>query len=191
MLFGGGSDILALFGGMPPEHKNYREVNRHGKENLLNALNDPDSLIEVLNKDPELAEIFVKMPFRGIVVRQEDGSNDLSKLEPFAGGKYQKIIVVNQGELESGIKQSIKAYAEQNPKYKEKLSPDFKKQVEPESPKKPNNTDSNDNDNGNKKGNSLLKYVLGACTLLGIGSGVYLWNRSKKNVKKLDSKKNI
>lgn len=167
--------------------------NRHGKENLLNALNDPDSLIEVLNKDPELAEIFVKMPFRGIVVRQEDGSNDLSKLEPFAGGKYQKIIVVNQGELESGIKQSIKAYAEQNPKYKEKLSPDFKKQVEPESPKKPNNTDSNDNDNdnGNKKGNSLLKYVLGACTLLGIGSGVYLWNRSKKNVKKLDSKKNI
>ena len=169
--------------------------NRCGKENLLNALNDPDSLIEVLNKDPELAEIFVKMPFRGVVVRQEDGSNDLSKLESFASGKYQKIIVVNQGELQSGIKQTIKAYSEQNPKYKEKLSADLKKQVDSESPKEPNNSDSNDNDNnndnGNKKGNSLWKYILGACTLLGIGSGAYLWNRNKKKVKKLDSKKNI
>ena len=27
---------------------------------------------------------------------------------------------------------------------------------------------------------SAWKYVLGACVLLGVGSGTYLWNRNKK-----------
>lgn len=27
---------------------------------------------------------------------------------------------------------------------------------------------------------SAWKYILGACALLGIGSGAYLWNRNKK-----------
>lgn len=110
---------------------------RHGGIQLEYDAQYPIGLIELLDKDPEIAEIYMKMPFRGVIVRQTDGENKLKELKPFTSGKYQKIIIVDEGELQSGIKQSIKAYAEQNPKYKEKLSPDLKKQIEPESPKKP------------------------------------------------------
>ena len=110
---------------------------RHGGMQLVYSALYPTGLIKLLDKDPEIAEIYMKMPFRGVIVRQNGGENKLHQLEPFASGKYQKIIIVDEGELQSGIKQSIKAYAEQNPKYKEKLSPDLKKQIEPESPKKP------------------------------------------------------
>ena len=110
---------------------------RHGGMQLVYSALYPKGLIKLLDKDPEIAEIYMKMPFRGVIVRQNGGENKLHQLEPFASGKYQKIIIVDEGELQSGIKQSIKAYAEQNPKYKEKLSPDLKKQIEPESPKKP------------------------------------------------------
>jgi len=167
--------------------------NRHGKENLLNALSNPDSIIEILNKDSELAEIFMKMPFRGVVVRQEDGSNDLSILESFASGKYQKITVVNQGELESGIKQSIKAYSEQNSEYKDALSSDLKEVIKEELPKSPQKEgdDGGQNGGGNSGGNgggddgksesNAWKYILGVIGAVGLGGGIYAWNKNKKN----------
>lgn len=108
-------------------------LNRHGNIQLLYDLVNPKDLIKVLDKDPELAEIFIKMPFRGVIVRQNDGENKLKDLEPFTKGKYQKIVIVDEGELQSGIKQSIKMYCEQNPKYKEKLSSDLNKQIDPDS----------------------------------------------------------
>ena len=108
-------------------------LNRHGNIQLLYDLVNPKDLIKVLDKDPELAEIFIKMPFRGVIVRQNDGENKLKALEPFTKGKYQKIVIVDEGELQSGIKQSIKMYCEQNPKYKEKLSSDLNKQIDPDS----------------------------------------------------------
>lgn len=107
-------------------------LNRHGNMQLLYDLADPAGLIKVLDKDPELAEIFIKMPFRGVIVRQNDGENKLEELEPFTKGKYQKIVIVDEGELQSGIKQSIKMYCEQNPKYKDKLSTDLKQQINPD-----------------------------------------------------------
>ena len=112
-------------------------IKKYGNGCFRGAMNTPAILVKILDKEPELAEAFIKMPFRGVIVRQNGGENKLHQLEPFASGKYQKIIIVDEGELQSGIKQSIKAYAEQNPKYKEKLSPDLKKQIEPESSKKP------------------------------------------------------
>lgn len=167
--------------------------NRHGKENLLNALNNPDSIIEILNKDSELAETFMKMPFRGVVVRQEDGSNDLSILESFASGKYQKITVVNQGELESGIKQAIKAYSEQNSKYKDVLSSDLKEVIKEEPPKSPQKEEGDDggqNGDGNSGGNgggddgksesNAWKYILGVIGAVGLGGGIYAWNKNRK-----------
>jgi len=112
-------------------------IKKYGNGCFRGAMNTPAILVKILDKEPELAEAFIKMPFRGVIVRQNGGENKLHQLEPFATGKYQKIIIVDEGELQSGIKQSIKAYAEQNPKYKEKLSPDLKKQIESEPPKKP------------------------------------------------------
>ena len=125
-------------------------IKKYGNGCFRGAMNAPAILVKILEKEPELAEAFIKMPFRGVIVRQNGGENKLHQLEPFASGKYQKIIVVDEGELQSGIKQSIKAYAEQNPKYKEKLSPDIKKQIEQESPKKP---PQGDEPGGNGDGN--------------------------------------
>lgn len=161
-------------------------LKRHGNMDLLYSLERPKALIEILDKDPELAEIFIKMPFRGVIVRQHGGKNELIELEPFAKGKYQKLVVVDEGELQQGIKDSIKQYGEQNPKYKEKLSSDLKKQIEPESTHKGDDGGNGDNGGGGNndgdspESNNAWKYVLGALTALGIGGGVYLWNKNKK-----------
>lgn len=122
-------------------------LKRHGNLKLLYKLNNPNSLLEVLDNDPELAEIFIKMPLRAVIVRQHSGENKLDNLEPFASGKYQKIVVVNEGKLQQGIKDSIKQYGEQNPKYKEKLNSDLKKQIEPDSPSNGHGNKGPDGDN--------------------------------------------
>lgn len=120
---------------------------RHGKRKLEYAAEYPEDLVKLLEKDSEIADIYMKMPFRGIVVRQHDGENKLHELEPLSKGKYQKIIIVDEGELQSGIKQSIKSYCEQNPKYNEKLNSDLKKQIGSETSKDPKNTQTDNGDN--------------------------------------------
>lgn len=150
------------------------------------AFTEPDHLIEILDKDSELAEMFIKMPFRGIIVRQIDGENELSELEPFAKGKYQKLVIVDSAKLQQGIKDSIKQYAEQNPKYKEKLNSNLKKQIESDSSHKGDDSGNGGNDGDGNNGGAIpessntWKYILGVLTALGIGGGVYLWNKNKK-----------
>ena len=120
---------------------------RHGRRKLEHAAEYPEDLVKLLEKDSEIADIYMKMPFRGIVVRQHDGENKLHELEPLSKGKYQKIIIVDEGELQSGIKQSIKSYCEQNPKYNEKLNSDLKKQIGSETSKDTKNTQTDNGDN--------------------------------------------
>ena len=120
---------------------------RYGRRQLDYAAEYPEDLVKLLEKDSEIADIYMKMPFRGIVVRQHDGENKLRELEPLSKGKYQKIIIVDEGELQSGIKQSIKSYCEQNPKYNEKLSSDLKKQIGSETSNDPQNTQTNNGGN--------------------------------------------
>ena len=112
-------------------------IKKYGDGTFRGAMSNPSFFIKILDKEPELTEYFIKMPFRGVIVRQNDGKNNLQELEPFTHGKYQKIIIVDEGELQCGIKESIKAYCKQNPKYEEKLSADVKKQIKTENHKKP------------------------------------------------------
>lgn len=172
---------------------------KYGREQLNSKVKSPNDLIKLLDNNTEIADIFIKMPFRGIIVRQNNGKNDLPELEQFTQGKYQKIIVVNEGELQNGIKQSIKAYCEQNPKYKEILNEDLKKQIHPHS-NKSNNEDNSDNNNNDDNGNdnnknnpksSVWKYILGASAIIGIGSGIYLRNKKQdKNKNNITNEQN-
>ena len=68
-------------------------IKKYGNGCFRGAMNAPAILVKILEKEPELAEAFIKMPFRGVIVRQNGGENKLHQLEPFASGKYQKIIV--------------------------------------------------------------------------------------------------
>lgn len=88
------------------------------------------SALRFINKHPDLAEAYRKIPFVGVIVRQNDGTNKLSSLEEFAKGENKKIIIVNEGELQKGIKEAVKLYCKQNPEYAKKLNPDLKKEIE-------------------------------------------------------------
>ena len=147
-------------------------LNENEKTKFGSAFRNPQSLISELDKNPELAKKFLKLPFAGIIVKQQDGSNKLSYLDAFTKGKYQKLIVVEQGGLEQGIKDVINLYAEQNSEYAEKISPDIKKQINPPA---------SGGDDSRPPKNSLWKYFL---TLLGVtagGYGIYIWDKKRKN----------
>jgi hypothetical protein len=159
-------------------------IKKYGADYFSNAISNAKNFIELLENDFELAEYFIKMPFRGIIVRQDNGENKLKELEPFTSGKFQKLIIVKEGELQNGIIKSIKAYCEQNPKYKEQLSTDLNKQIKQTTRKKAPDEDISDGDDGNNNGDnhnsSFLTYIISFLALLGIGTGTYLLYRKKK-----------
>ena len=95
----------------------------------------------------ELAKIYKEMPFVGIIVKHSDGENELTALDAYTKGKYKKVIVVDEANLENGIKDAIKLYSEQNPNFKKELSKDLEKEVYSSS-----NGDNKINNNGNKEG---------------------------------------
>lgn len=159
-------------------------IKKYGANYISEAINNIKIFKELLEKDSELAKYFIEMPFRGIIVRQNNGENKLNELEPFTNGKFQKIIIVNEGELQDGIKKSIKAYCEQNPKYKEELSSDLSKQIKQKAPKNaPEDNNSNEDDknnNGDNPNSSYWKYIIEFLAFLGIGTGTYLLYKKKK-----------
>ena len=50
-------------------------------------------------------------------------------IDAFGQGKYKKIIVVEHGHLQDGVKEAIKLYSEQHPTYAEKLGSEIKTEV--------------------------------------------------------------
>ena len=114
----------------------------------LRAVNSSDFLKKLDEEgNEELAKIYKEMPFVGIIVKHSDGKNNLSELNLHTKGKYKKIIVVDEANLENGIKDAIKLYSEQNPNFKKELSKDLEKEVYSSS-----NGDNKINNNGNKEG---------------------------------------
>jgi hypothetical protein len=71
------------------------------------------------------------LPFVGIVVKNKDKGFALSDLADAygPGTRFPKIIEVEEGHLEDGVRQAIKMYAEKNPEYAAKLSPDLRKEI--------------------------------------------------------------
>ena len=114
----------------------------------LRAVNSSDFLKKLDEEgNEELAKIYKEMPFVGIIVKHSNGENNLSELNLHTKGKYKKIIVVDEANLENGIKDAIKLYSEQNPNFKKELSKDLEKEVYSSS-----NGDNKINNNEKKKG---------------------------------------
>ena len=85
-----------------------------------------EALEETIEKNPQLKKQLEELPVISIIVKNKDGK------APFVPPPYKKcgkLIEVEEGKLLDGIKQAIKMHAEVNPKYKEKLSPDLKKEI--------------------------------------------------------------
>lgn len=102
---------------------------KYPDEKAVHLYFEGKSALRFINKHPDLAEAYRKTPFVGVIVRQNDGENKLSSLEEFAKGENKKIIIVNEGELQKGIKEAVKLYCKQNPEYAKKLNPDLKKEI--------------------------------------------------------------
>ncbi len=146
-------------------------------------------LCELTEKHPELKKALDDLPFYGVVVKDVDGDSDLNHLiKALGSGENKKIIAVEHGHLQDGIKEAIRLYAEKNPKYKEKLSPDLveevlggkKNDVKP----KPESTSSQ-----KKKENNLWKYILGGLGIAALGSGIFYFvqNNNGKGLKTNDT----
>lgn len=103
-----------------------------GPANAKHLDSEEDDAIIFINKHPDLAEAYRKMPFIGVIVRHHGGKNELQGdlLDECAKGENKKIIIVNEGELQKGIKEAVKLYCKQNPEYAKKLNLDLKKEIE-------------------------------------------------------------
>ena len=162
------------------------------KDNPLSFENNEKAFIRYMDKHPELYEKFKKIPFIGIIEKNDRGNEGLSQLiEYFSKGKYQKIIVVEKGKLKEGIREAIKLYCSQNPEYKKKLSKDLLKEVfnivEQQSSKEVKDRVEKSKLNGVAKCVIIGLLVLG--TTVG---GKVLWDKKHKNGKDVvyDNKNN-
>jgi len=126
-----------------------------GTSNKIEMMtSDPEWFMEALNLDPanekdaktmknykldieslsKIQKQIEDLPFVGIVVKNEEKHGRFSPLNETVkafgpGSKFPKIIEVEPGHLEDGVRQAIKMHAEKNPEYAKKLSPDLKKEI--------------------------------------------------------------
>jgi|GEM_PF-6304244 len=97
-------------------------TNRHTPDNVISDL-DPKRHADIIKQLDEL-------PFIGIVVKNERKGSPLGELvKAFGQGKHKKIIEVEPGHLEDGVREAIKLHAEQNPKFARELSPDLREEI--------------------------------------------------------------
>ena len=144
------------------------------RSRIKEKINNPEAVIEELDASPELAKIYQKMPFIGIIVKDKNEHGIYEKLAPFTEGKYKKLIVTEQFKLKDGIEDAIKLYCKQNPDYEKNLSSDIKRVV-----------DTNCNSGGNNGGDApeksnLWKYFIAGGGILLAGSGIYIYHKNKK-----------
>lgn len=151
---------------------------------IVEGMRSPQKCVEQLEKYSELAKAFDELPFYGVIVKNESGTSALQNLiDAFGDGKYKKLVVVEYGHLQDGIKEAIKLHAQKNPKYKEKLSADLAKEIS-----EGNSTCStaqNIKPSGATKEekSNLWKYILGGLGVMGIGA--FIMHLHKKKNEKL------
>ena len=96
---------------------------------------DTKAFLDELQNNPEKYSEIIKqledLPFIGIVVKNDEKDSPLSDIVNAFGkdSKYQKIIDVENGHLEDGVKEAIKLHASHNPEFMKKLNPDLKKEI--------------------------------------------------------------
>ena len=99
---------------------------------FLSSLSSPNYMVKKLDENENLRKMFFDLPFMGVIVKslEKHGPGNLSQLiDAFGQGKYKKIIVVEHGHLQDGVKEAIKLYSEQHPTYAEKLGSEIKTEV--------------------------------------------------------------
>ncbi len=104
----------------------YLDIDADKYPKLYNLLGSPQEFLEELENNKEkYAEISARLenlPFVGIVVETDGQRHPLDSIvRAYGSGKYKKIIMVENAMLESGIKEAIKAYSKQNPKFEEQM----------------------------------------------------------------------
>ncbi|MCQ2754183.1 MAG: hypothetical protein MJ231_03945 [bacterium] len=167
-------------------HKYVKEL--FAKYNILST----QQFDEQLRNNPEFAEEYKKIPFIGIVVKPKYKESKLQSLiDAYGQGEYRKIIAVEEGHLEDGIKEAIKLYSEQNPEYKAKLSSDSKEEVYSDinhsernenNTLPPNNNDNNNNNGDDGKKSNKKKYILaGIITAVISAITVHIKRKNMKN----------
>lgn len=146
--------------------------------------------VKLMEKYPHLKKAFDDLPFYGIVVKDVDGDSDLAGLITALGsGENKKIIVVEHGHLQDGIKEAIRLYAEKNPKYKEKLSPDLAKEIFGITKKDDVKSQSTSTQPSSEKKNDVWKYILGVFGIAAVGSTIlyFVHKNKQKEVKANDT----
>lgn len=93
------------------------------------------AILKKIHAEPEKYSEIIKqledLPFIGIIIKNDRKDSPLNDIvETFGkGSKYQKIIEVENGHLEDGVREAIKLYVSRNSKFMEKLSSDLKKEI--------------------------------------------------------------
>ena len=105
-----------------------RTINSEQLDFLKKNKDNPEKIIEFLDKNPLVASEYLQLPYCGII-SVFDNSKLLNKLKPFTEGKYQKLVIAEKGKLEEGIKDAIALHCKQYPKYKEFLNSEVKVQI--------------------------------------------------------------
>lgn len=97
------------------------------------CVKDPVRFIKGIDEKNPLHKKLIKqlddLPFIGIVVGSKDSSLENLSTTFGANSRFHKIVTVENGQLEDGVKEAVKLYCEQNPEYAKKLSPDLKKEI--------------------------------------------------------------
>lgn len=121
--------------------------------------------VESLLHEESLVKQVNELPLMSVVIKNEE--NEIPQLTKVFGkdGKCFKVIEVEKGHLEDGIKEAIKVYSEKNPEYAEKLSPDLKKEIFKSSSEKLKSA-------GLSKAKKIKCFAIGAAVILGIAATI-------------------
>ena len=114
----------------------YLDFPKKTPEELIMAKTNPLNFMKILQNEStkEVRDEIIKqiedLPFVGIVVKNKEKTSSLSQIvTAYGNGRFPCIIEVEQENLEDGIRQAIKMYADKNPKYAKMLSSDLKKEI--------------------------------------------------------------
>ena len=105
---------------------NYIETKDLSPELRKNIKDASIENIESILKNSAVAERIKKLPFIGIVIKNEESpiNQFLSNFKPLG-----KIVEIENGKLQGGIKQAVKMYASENDEFAENMSENLKKEL--------------------------------------------------------------
>lgn len=141
-----------------------------GKNDLsmLNPLMyvDSEGRVNTSNLREKTTKLINEMPLMSVVIKDEENEVAPRFIRKFGkNSECYKVIEVEKGHLEDGIKEAIKVYSEKNPEYAEKLSPDLKKEIFKSSSEKLKSA-------GLSKAKKIKCFAIGAAVILGIAATI-------------------